>query len=89
MNLFNLKKTYAGDIPPRSTSAIYCGTSIFRDACYQLISGFLVTYITLSGLLDSDPASFMAQIATISVITILCLVWKRFILNGANINHGF
>ena len=75
MNLFNLKKTYAGDIPPRSTSAIYCGTSIFRDACYQLISGFLVTYITLSGLLDSDPASFMAQIATISVITILCLVW--------------
>ena len=75
MRLFNLNKTYSGDIPPRSTSAIYCGASVFRDACYQLISGFLVTYITLSGLLDSDPGAFMAQIATISVITILCLVW--------------
>ena len=75
MNLFNLTKTYSGDIPPRSTSAIYCGVSTFRDACYQLVSAFLVTYITLSGLLDSDPASFMAQIATISLITIICLVW--------------
>ena len=75
MNLFNLTKTYSGDIPPRSTSAIYCGASTFRDACYQLVSAFLVTYITLSGLLDSDPASFMAQIAAISLITILCLIW--------------
>ena len=75
MNLFNLTKTYSGDIPPRSTSAIYCGVSTFRDACYQLVSAFLVTYITLSGLLDNDPVSFMAQIAAISLITILCLVW--------------
>ena len=74
MNLFNLTKTYSGDIPPRSTSGIYCGVSTFRDACYQLVSAFLVTYITLSGLLDSDPASFMAQIAAISLITIICLV---------------
>ena len=75
MNLFNLRRTYKGDVPPRSTSAIYCGASVFRDACYQLISGFLITYITLSGLLDADPAAFMAQITTISLITILCLVW--------------
>ena len=75
MSLFNLKKTYSGDVPPKSTSAIYCGASAFRDACYQLVSGFLITYITLSGVLDKDPASFMAQIATISIITIVCLVW--------------
>jgi len=75
MRLFNLKETYEGDVPPKSTSAVYCGTSIFRDACYQLVSGFLITYITLSGVLDSDPTSFMAQIAAISIITILCLVW--------------
>ncbi len=75
MRLFNLRNTYTGDIPPRSTSAIYCGASVFRDACYQLVSGFLVTYITLSGLLDPEPTAFMAQIATISIITILCLVW--------------
>ena len=75
MGLFNLKKTYTGDVPPKSTSAIYCGTSVFRDACYQLVSGFLITYITLSGLLSEDLPSFMAQIATISAITIICLVW--------------
>ena len=75
MGLFNLRKTYSGDVPPKSTSAIYCGASTFRDACYQLVSGFLITYITLSGVLDSDPKSFMAQIAAISLITIICLVW--------------
>ena len=75
MGLFNLKKTYDGDIPPRSTSAIYCGASVFRDACYQLVSGFLITYITLSGVLDADPAAFMAQITAISLFTIVCLVW--------------
>ena len=52
MGLFNINKTYEGDIPPRSTSGIYCGVSVFRDACYQLVSAFLVTYITLSGVLD-------------------------------------
>ena len=75
MGLFNLRKTYTGDVPPKSTSAIYCGASTFRDACYQLVSGFLITYITLSGVLDADPTAFMAQITTISVITIVCLVW--------------
>ena len=75
MGLFNTTKTYDGDIPPRSTSGIYCGVSVFRDACYQLVSAFLITYITLSGVLDADPNAFMAQIATISVITIICLIW--------------
>ena len=75
MGLFNLRKTYSGDVPPKSTSAIYCGVSTFRDACYQLVSAFLITYITLSGVLDPDPKMFMTQIATITVITIICLVW--------------
>ena len=75
MGLFNLRKTYSGDVPPKTTSGIYCGASIFRDACYQLVSAFLVTYITLSGLLDADPDAFMAQIFAISLITIICLVW--------------
>jgi len=75
MGLFNLTKTFEGDIPPRSTSTIYCGASVFRDACYQLVSAFLITYITLSGVLDADPTAFMAQITTISIITIVCLIW--------------
>ena len=75
MGLFNYKKTYIGDVPPRSTSGIYCGVSVFRDACYQLVSAFLVTYITFSGLLSKDQGSFLAQIGTISAIMVICLVW--------------
>ena len=75
MGLFNYKKTYIGDVPPRSTSGIYCGVSVFRDACYQLVAGFLVTYITFSGLLSEDLPSFLAQIGAISIIMIICLVW--------------
>ena len=75
MGLFNYKKTYIGDVPPRSTSGIYCGVSIFRDACYQLVSGFLITYITFSGLLSKDLGSYLAQIGAISIIMVICLVW--------------
>ena len=78
MKLWNLRGTFKGEDAPKSTGAIYCGASLFRDACYQLVSGFLITYITLSGLLSSDPAEFIAQISVISVITIICLVWDGF-----------
>ena len=47
MKILNLSATYTGDIPPRSTEVVYCGASVFRDACYQLVSSFLLTYITL------------------------------------------
>ena len=76
LDVGNLIKTYDGDVPPKSTSITYCVVSAFRDACYQLVSGFLITYITLSGVLDvSDTSKYIAQISAISVITIICLIW--------------
>lgn len=74
---WNFFGTFRGDAP-KSTSAIYCGASLFRDACYQLVSGFLITYITLSGLLSHDPNEFILQISVISAITIICLIWDGF-----------
>lgn len=74
---WNFFGTFRGDAP-KSTSAIYCGASLFRDACYQLVSGFLITYITLSGLLSQDPNEFILQISVISAITIICLIWDGF-----------
>ena len=74
MKLFNLRETYTGDIVPRATSATYCGVSIFRDACYQLVAAFLITYITFAGVLDTGDA-YLAQMGVINIIMIICLVW--------------
>ena len=79
MGLFNYKKTYIGDVPPRSTSGIYCGVSVFRDACYQLVSGFLITYITFSGLLSKDLGSYLAQIGAISIIMVIYLLIQNLL----------
>ncbi len=78
MKILNLSATYTGDIPPRSTEVVYCGASVFRDACYQLVSSFLLTYITFSGLLTSsvaDPSAYLAQMSVISIIVIICRIW--------------
>lgn len=78
MRMWNLNQTFRGDNAPRGTTWIYCGVSLFRDACYQLISGFLLTYIALSGVLSSNEAEYMAQFGVISAITIICLIWDGF-----------
>ena len=74
MKLFNLKETYSGDIVPRSTEVTYCGVSIFRDACYQLVSAFLITYITFAGVLGTGD-NYLAQMSVINIIMIICLIW--------------
>lgn len=76
MNFWNLKKTYTGDAPPKTTTGVYCVSGAFRDACYQLVSAFLITYITFSGLLDtSSNASYLAQMGVINLILIICRIW--------------
>ena len=76
MRLGNLMATYSGDIPPRSTSITYCGVSIFRDACYQFVSAFLIIYITFAGVLTTgDTAAYVAQMSVINIIIIVCRIW--------------
>ncbi len=79
MRFWNLVRTYKGDNPSKLTTGIYCGASMFRDACYQLVSAFLITYITCSGLLDVGNSDvYLQQIGVISLITVLCLIWDGF-----------
>ncbi len=78
MAFWNTTKTFKGDNTPKTTSTIYCGASAFRDACYQLVSGFLITYITLSGLLSKDPKEFGLQFLVITIIQVICLIWDGF-----------
>ncbi len=76
MKFGNFSRTFKGDIPPRSTTATYCGASIFRDACYQLVSAFLIVYITYAGVLDMKSLDvYLAQMAVINIFIILCRVW--------------
>ena len=78
MGFWNTNKTFKGENLPKSTSAIYCGVSTFRDACYQLVSAFLITYITLSGLLSKDPKEFALQFLVLTIIQVICLIWDGF-----------
>ena len=79
MRFWNLARTYKGDNPSKTTTGIYCSASMFRDACYQLVSAFLITYITCSGLLDiGNTEVYLQQIGVISLITVLCLIWDGF-----------
>lgn len=76
MRLANLTATYQGDIPPRATSITYCGVSIFRDACYQFVSSFLIIYITFAGVLTTtDSSIYLAQMSVINIIIIVCRIW--------------
>ena len=76
MSFWNLKKTYTGDIPPKTTTGVYCVSGAFRDACYQLVASFLITYITFAGLLDQvDEKKYIAQMGVINIILIICRIW--------------
>ncbi len=75
MSLWNLNKTYTGDVPPKLTVGVYCGAGAFRDACYQLVSSFLLTYITLSGVLGPTPTDYLAQFGVISLIVVIYRIW--------------
>jgi Na+/melibiose symporter-like transporter len=68
--------TYEGNKIPKPTAWIYSMSGIFRDACYALISANFLNYAKTAGLLDSSQ--YTAQLSTIIVLYILCLVWDGF-----------
>lgn len=71
-----INATYTGDIVPRSTKVIYCGVSAFRDACYQLVAAFMITYITFAGVLDTGSQdAYLAQILTINILIVVYRIW--------------
>jgi Na+/melibiose symporter-like transporter len=67
--------TYDGDTIPKTTKWVYSVSGMFRDALYALVSGFLTNYIMYSGVLDSDAATYNAQIGVINALFIVFLIW--------------
>lgn len=68
-----INSTYNGDIVPRKTKWIFCSVSLARDAAYSLISAFLLTYITFSGVLTHDQ--YAAQYSVISIFIVVARIW--------------
>jgi hypothetical protein len=65
--------TYEGEEVPKLTKWVYSVSGMFRDACYSLVSGFLLTYIMYSGVLGPTTDDYNAQIAVINAL-IYCLL---------------
>ncbi|MCQ2772208.1 MAG: MFS transporter [Bacilli bacterium] len=71
-----LHDTYEGSIVPKRTKAFYSGIAPFRDACYTLVSMFLITFIQYSGILTKgipvadQAAMFIAMYGVISALVI-------------------
>jgi Na+/melibiose symporter-like transporter len=68
-------RTYEGNMIPKPTKWVYSTAAIFRDACYALVSGFLMAYIMYSGVLSTDASEYKAQMLTITIVFIVCLIW--------------
>lgn len=69
------KHTYEGNDIPKTTKWVYSVSAMFRDACYALVSGFLLTYIMYSGVLGPTVDDYNAQIGVINVLFVIFLVW--------------
>jgi melibiose permease/lactose/raffinose/galactose permease len=67
--------TYEGEEVPKLTKWVYSVSGMFRDACYSLVSGFLLTYIMYSGVLGPTTEDYNAQIAVINALFIVFLIW--------------
>lgn len=66
--------TYEGEKVPAPTKWVFSVAGLFRDALYALVSGFLLTYIMYSGVLDSGEA-YNQEILVINILFIVFLIW--------------
>ena len=68
-------KAYTGNKVPKFTRWFYPFSGIFRDACYALVGSFLLQYAITSGVLSTDPGTYMAQYGVITAAMMVALVW--------------
>ena len=67
--------TFEGEVP-KLTKWLYTSSGMFRDACYQFVSMFLLTFVqfcALGGVKDFNE--YLAMFGAISVIVIILRIW--------------
>lgn len=80
-----LHDTYDGSLVPKRTKGFYCGIAPFRDACYTLVSMFLIAFIQYSGVLTRGLGAGATQaektamfVAAYGVISALVIGYRIF-----------
>ena len=67
--------TFEGEVP-KLTKWLYTSSGMFRDACYQFVSMFLLTFVQFCALGGvNDFNEYLAMFGAISVIVIILRIW--------------
>ena len=74
---FLRNKTFEGDVP-KTTKWLYTSSGMFRDACYQFVSMFLLTYVQFCALGGVEFEQYLAMYGVISVAVIILRIWDGF-----------
>ena len=69
-----LNREYDGDLVPKTTKWVFSIAGMFRDACYSLVSAFMLTYMMYSGVLN-DPSQYANQMLAVTIIMVIALIW--------------
>lgn len=67
-------RTFTGDVP-KLTKWLYCSSGMFRDAAYQFISLFLLTFVQFCGLGGVSFEEYLAMYGVISIVIIVLRIW--------------
>ena len=66
--------TFEGEVP-KLTKWLYTSSGMFRDACYQFVSMFLLTFVQFCALGGVSFDEYLAMFGAISVIVIIFRIW--------------
>ena len=70
----NRSHTFEGEVP-KLTKWLYTSSGMFRDACYQFVSMFLLTFVQFCALGGVSFDEYLAMFGAISVIVIILRIW--------------
>lgn len=79
MKLVN--RTFTGEVP-KATKWLYTSSGMFRDAAYQFVSIFLLTFVQFCGLGGVNGVSYEEYLSMYGVITVIVIILR--IWDGIN-----
>lgn len=74
MKLKITNRTFEGEVP-KLTKWLYTSSGMFRDACYQFVSMFLLTFVQFCGLGGVSFSEYLAMFGVVSIIVIILRIW--------------
>ena len=74
MKLSLANRTFEGEVP-KLTKCLYTSSGMFRDAAYQFVSMFLLTFVQFCALGGNSFEEYLAMYGVISIIVIILRIW--------------